>query len=226
MTAVTQIPEVLSPDNVHKVLIDEEDMSRLVLSLVYTDGKKTPCGIVKSCYTDSRKGLKVQDVSEFLRIEHKDSWALMSLLTQKGTTGWGKVCKLMCKLPDNPHKEAIPGSYMHLATTTVSNPDLLPPLFERLALEILQQYRTAIAMGMPRPGMPFDAEEYRECAQVTYLIERLNVGMGTHRIVRRDSARIQRADWLFLQKFLNFTCDKPPRQVSGGAPNTYVIKNP
>jgi hypothetical protein len=227
VSVVGKIIQSLSPDNgMHTVSLAVPDPASLVIAAVHSSEGKPPCGRVLSHRDPCHEGRFLQDRSMFLTMEHLDRIVIMSMIGKpRGTGGNASVCKLQVKLPDNPLPERIPGSFMLLSGLTVeSSLDKVPRLCEELCLKYLGYYRAAAEKGMYRgKAVTFDKFKYTAAVQAEYKIEKLKHGMATHFIVRNDQQALTTVDWLFLQRYLSTSCDKPPALLDPNKPGYYVV---
>jgi hypothetical protein len=241
VTVVKRIPHAMSPDNINTVLfVTEATLPVVIAQVEQNDDRKPPCGRILSCPEDIRHGkLILTGVdSSIFSVDDIGRLVLMTIHTDgppgRDTYCRGTVVKLKYRPPAREKASAdeqIPGSAMLLPievtkAKSLNTLDHLPREFEQLALSSLDTYMKAIAVGMPRPGAPFEAKDraaYLEQCTKTYSIVPLQKGMATHRIERLDAQAMTQVDWLFLQRRLNYTCDKPPRLVKSGQEHAYVV---
>ena len=231
MSVLGKLSHSLSPDSgKHTVSLALADPASLVVASVHISEPvtpdKTPCAKIIEARDPGIQGVFLQDRSNHLSSKHIDKIVLMVIIGRvNGTRGSASVGKLMAKLPDSKQPERIPGSFLLFEVLDVtSSLSKLPNLFEKVCLYYLAQYKEAASKGMYRgKSMPFDKFAYMQKVDAEYAIEPLPKGLATHVIARKDGVPMSYIDWLFLQKKLFFSCDKPPVAPDPKKPDHYVV---
>lgn len=231
MPVLGKLSHSLSPDNgKHTVSLALADPASLVIASVHISEpvtpEKTPCAKIVEARDAGIQGVYLQDRSNHLTSKHTDKIVLMTIIGRiNGTRGSANVGKLLAKLPDSKQPEKIAGSFLLFEQLDVtSNLSQLPAIFEKICLHYLEEYKAAVAKGMYRnKSMPFNKFEYLQKVEQDYTIEALPKGLTTHIIARKDGNAMTYVDWLFLQRKLSFSCDKPPIAPNPKKPDHYVV---